>query len=62
MNFTKYTILSVFAIIFLAAPMKAVYQVGDTAADFTLPDQNGSPVSLYEFKGLPVLIYFWGDC
>jgi peroxiredoxin len=26
-------------------------QVGDQAPDFTLPDQNGLPVSLTDFRG-----------
>lgn len=34
-------------------------QVGDTAPDFTLPDQNGNQVSLHEFKGKNVVVYFY---
>lgn len=40
----------------------AVYYVGDTVADFTLPDSDGTSVSLHDFTGLAILIYFWGDC
>jgi peroxiredoxin Q/BCP len=29
----------------------AVLKVGDKAPDFTLPDQNGHPVHLADFKG-----------
>jgi len=29
----------------------ATLQVGDKAPDFTLPDQNGKPVSLSQFQG-----------
>lgn len=34
-------------------------QVGDTAPQFTLINQEGMPVSLAEFKGKKVLIYFY---
>ncbi|NDG22330.1 MAG: thioredoxin-dependent thiol peroxidase [Synechococcaceae bacterium WBB_10_009] len=34
-------------------------QIGDIAPDFTLPDQNGTPVSLSGFKGQRVVIYFY---
>ena len=34
-------------------------QIGDIAPDFTLPDQNGTPVSLSGFKGQQVVIYFY---
>lgn len=34
-------------------------QVGDTAPDFTLVDQNGSEVSLHDFKGKNVVVYFY---
>ncbi|MCC2615575.1 thioredoxin-dependent thiol peroxidase [Aestuariibacter halophilus] len=32
---------------------------GDTAPAFTLPDQNGDDVSLSQFKGKKVLVYFY---
>lgn len=32
---------------------------GDIAPDFTLQDQNGNPVSLHEFKGKNVVVYFY---
>ncbi len=32
---------------------------GDKAPAFTLPDQNGKPVSLKDFKGRPVVVYFY---
>lgn len=32
---------------------------GDIAPDFTLPDQNGNPVSLHDFKGKNVVVYFY---
>ena len=33
--------------------------VGDTAPDFTLSDQNGTPVTLSSFRGNPVVVYFY---
>jgi thioredoxin-dependent peroxiredoxin len=33
--------------------------VGDKAPAFTLPDQNGKPVSLKDFKGSPLVVYFY---
>lgn len=32
---------------------------GDPAPDFTLPDQNGDSVSLSDFKGRSVVLYFY---
>jgi thioredoxin-dependent peroxiredoxin len=32
---------------------------GDTAPDFTLPDQDGTPVSLADFAGGQVVVYFY---
>jgi len=34
-------------------------KIGDTAPDFTLPDENGNPVSLSSFKGRKVVLYFY---
>ncbi len=34
-------------------------QVGDQAPDFTLTDQSGQPVSLADYKGRKVLVYFY---
>ncbi len=33
--------------------------VGDTAPDFTLPDQHGEPVTLSELRGQNVVLYFY---
>jgi len=33
--------------------------VGDPAPDFTLPDQDGTPVTLSELRGRPVVVYFY---
>ncbi|HET8976383.1 MAG TPA: thioredoxin-dependent thiol peroxidase [Solirubrobacterales bacterium] len=32
---------------------------GETAPDFTLPDQNGNEVTLGELRGAPVVLYFY---
>jgi thioredoxin-dependent peroxiredoxin len=32
---------------------------GTRAPDFTLPDQDGNPVSLADFSGRPVVLYFY---
>ena len=32
---------------------------GDKAPDFTLPDQDGNPVTLSELRGRPVVLYFY---
>ena len=33
--------------------------VGDLAADFELPDQDGNPVRLSDLRGRPVILYFY---
>jgi thioredoxin-dependent peroxiredoxin len=32
---------------------------GDTAPDFELPDQDGREVKLSNFRGTPVVVYFY---
>lgn len=39
------------------APM--TLEIGDTAPDFTLPDQSGDLVTLSELRGRPVVVYFY---
>ena len=34
-------------------------QPGTPAPDFTAPDQNGNPISLHDFKGQKVVLYFY---
>lgn len=34
-------------------------QAGDTAPDFTSTDQNGNPISLSDFRGKKVVLYFY---
>src|SRR5438270_12463995 len=33
--------------------------VGDPAPDFTLPDSDGKPVSLSDYRGRSVVVYFY---
>jgi peroxiredoxin Q/BCP len=42
-----------------ATPKMAKLKVGDIAPDFTLLDQNGKSVSLHDFKGKNVVVYFY---
>lgn len=35
------------------------FEPGDAAPDFTLNDQDGSPVSLSDFRGRRVVVYFY---
>ncbi len=39
--------------------MATQLQVGDLAPDFTLPDAAGEPVSLSQFRGKRVILYFY---
>jgi len=34
-------------------------EINDKAPDFTLPDENGNPVSLGQFRGKNVLLFFY---
>jgi peroxiredoxin Q/BCP len=36
-----------------------VLETGDTAPDFTLPDQNGDEVTLSDLRGQTVVLYFY---
>ncbi|MDX2474872.1 MAG: TlpA disulfide reductase family protein [Candidatus Krumholzibacteria bacterium] len=47
------------AVLALATPAHAAYQVGDTINDFTLKDLNGNPVSLSDFAGDIIVINFF---
>jgi len=33
--------------------------INDKAPDFTLPDENGKKVSLKDFRGKPVVLFFF---
>ncbi len=39
--------------------MDARLQPGDTAPDFTLPDADGTPVTLSSLRGKQVIVYFY---
>ncbi|MEN9206268.1 MAG: redoxin domain-containing protein [Thermostichales cyanobacterium DRC_bins_46] len=39
--------------------MSSTLKVGDQAPDFTLPSSDGSPVSLSQFRGQTVVLYFY---
>jgi peroxiredoxin Q/BCP len=34
-------------------------QLNDKAPEFTLPDENQNPVSLKQFRGKPVVLFFF---
>ncbi len=34
-------------------------EINDRAPDFTLPDENGKPVSLQDYRGKHVVLYFF---
>jgi peroxiredoxin Q/BCP len=36
-----------------------VVEAGQSAPDFTLADQHGHPVTLKQFRGIPVVLYFY---
>jgi peroxiredoxin Q/BCP len=36
-----------------------VVEAGQSAPDFTLSDQHGQPVTLTQFRGAPVVLYFY---
>ena len=54
----KTTILSLL-LVAGAFAADTVPQVGQTAPDFTLPSQDGSKVSLHDFRGKWVVLYFY---
>jgi peroxiredoxin Q/BCP len=38
---------------------RPMIDIGDKAPDFELPDQDGRPVRLEDFRGQPVVVYFY---
>ena len=34
-------------------------EIGTTAIDFTLPDEQGNLISLHSFKGKKIVLYFY---
>jgi peroxiredoxin Q/BCP len=43
----------------VTAPVRL--EAGELAPDFTLPDQNGRPVTLSDHRGSKVILYFYGE-
>jgi thioredoxin-dependent peroxiredoxin len=62
-KFRLMALAALLAIPFAAVPSvkadDAVPQVGQAAPDFSLPSQDGTPVSLKEFRGKWVVLYFY---
>src|SRR5579859_3795917 len=52
-------VLGAFAIHSFAADSGTLPQAGSTAPTFTLPNQEGKPVSLDSYKGKWVVLYFY---
>ena len=48
-------------IVVATADAAVPYIVGDRIADFTLNDAYGTPVSLYDFENMVILLNFWTD-
>jgi thioredoxin-dependent peroxiredoxin len=54
----RFLIASAFVLVGLASAAE-IPQVGQPAPDFTLPSQDGSPVSVKSFHGKWVVLYFY---
>ncbi len=52
-------LVAVFAIVSLHAADDAMPAAGQAAPAFTLPSQDGSPISLSQYKGKWVVLYFY---
>ncbi len=59
MRISALALCGLMAAVLVAAPAQAQYQVGDTVADFTLNDSNGTPVSLFDYKNRVVWLDLW---
>ena len=46
-------------ILCIISPLLATYQVGDLVDNFTLNDDQGNPVSLYDFTDAVIVLDFW---
>jgi thioredoxin-dependent peroxiredoxin len=55
----KTSVLSVWLLAVGAFAADTTPQVGQSAPDFTLPSQDGSKISLHDFKGKWVVLYFY---
>ncbi len=40
-------------------PMSSPLAVDQKAPEFTVPDENGTPVSLKDYSGKPVVLFFY---
>ena len=58
-NMNKSIIFSILVLFAGFGIASAQYAVGDTAANFTLPDSGRNMVSLYDYADRIVLIEFW---
>lgn len=55
----KITIYIAVILLLMASPAAAQYQIGDVVQDFTLPDLQGNPASLYSHLGHIVVLNFF---
>ena len=55
----KTSVLSLLLLAVRALAADTVPQVGQSAPDFTLPSQDGSKISLHDFEGKWVVLYFY---
>ena len=54
-----YLLFSLFILMQVACSEAPVVKIGDVAQDFTLPTLSGEEVTLSQFKGKNVFIFFW---
>jgi hypothetical protein len=59
MRISALALCGLMAAVLVAAPAQAQYVVGDTVADFTLNDSNGTPVSLFDHQDFVVWVDLW---
>ena len=45
----------------MAIPSGTAVHVGDQAPDFTLPSLDGGEISLSEFRGKRLVLFFWAS-
>ena len=45
----------------MTANLKSSIKVGDEVPNFTLPSLDGKPVSLTDFKGKRLAVFFWAS-
>ena len=55
----RYIALIVAGLMMTTVSAFGAYVVGDTVADFTLPDAYGNQVSFSDYNGMVILINFW---